>query len=347
MRVLLVSPEFRGYWRSYASALEDLGHDVDIFLYDNFRTAGIFVVDKLANRLPERLAPPVRALTLTRRLTRNAIAFLDSVNVDAVLVIKGDLLEHEFWDAIDRRRIPSVLYLYDELHGMQHTADTLRRPGHLATYSPRDQSQLAAEGYSVTYVPQFFDPKLAFEPVIDDAIVFVGARFPHREALLVDLHNRGIPVAAYGLYWSHSPVDRLRTLQLKRPPIPGRPNLTLQSPTGWLPVLQRLSISTPSSMGSTPGRSRSADQEAYSYPIGLTSTASTTLAPSYWSTGPQRARRACSACTQRSQLGQEDPRGRPQTHHRRAHLPASGSRACCSLVEEQSPARSTISERRK
>ena len=232
MRVLLVTPEFRGYWQSYKSALEELGHNVKVHQYDNFHTAGIFAVDKLVDRLPERLASPARTLTLTRRVTHKALAYLDSVQVDVALIIKGDLLEHQFWDALERRRIPSVLYLYDELARMQHTAETLRRPGHVATYSPRDCRRLKEEGYPATFVPLSFDPKLAFNPVHQDAVVFVGARYPQRESLLVDLHERGVPVVAYGREWSHRPVDRLLSLKPRRLQIAGHPDVTLPESYG-------------------------------------------------------------------------------------------------------------------
>ena len=53
-----------------------------------------------------------------------------------------------------------------------------------------------------------------------DEVVFVGARYPGREALLTDLATSGVPVRAYGRDWSGHPVDRLRTWRLRQPPVP-------------------------------------------------------------------------------------------------------------------------------
>lgn len=232
MRVLLVTPRFRNYWRSYASALEDLGHTVEVFLYDNFQTTGAILTNKLVYEVPGRFGSTVGQRALSRRVTRDVIAFLDTVKVDVALVIKGDVFEHAFWDTLDRLGVPSVLYLYDDLIRMEHTTETLRRARHVATYSLRDQREMEASGYSVTYVPLFFDPKLRFNPVREDVIVFVGARYAQREGLLMGLHAAGVPVVAYGRDWSHRLVDRFRSLELRRPDVPGRPDVSLAESYG-------------------------------------------------------------------------------------------------------------------
>ena len=227
VRVLLVTPRFRGYWRSYTTALEELGHTVDTVLYDDFDGTRDVVRNKLLGELPARLGREVGVRRQNNRHTRRALAAAARTDADVALVVKGDSLLPPFWDALDRRGIPAVLYVYDDLRRMQHTPDSLRRARHVATYSRPDFEQLQADGYSASYVPLFYDPALRYVAVPEEAVVFVGARYPQREELLLRLHERGIPIVAYGRDWSHRPLDRLRSLDLRRPALPGRPDVTL------------------------------------------------------------------------------------------------------------------------
>ncbi len=230
MRVLMVSPGFRGYWRSYRGALEELGHEVQPFLYEHFPTGRDKLANKLRHELPRRLGRGEGALR--RRTTADALRFMDGRRFDAALVIKGDLLDEPFWDELDRRGVPSVLYLYDDLGRMLHTDASLARAGHVASYAPRDVDELRRRGHAAELVPLFYDHRLPFTPVAEQAVVFVGARYPDRERTLTTLAARGTPVVAYGRDWSHRLTDRLRSWELHRPPVPGRPDVTLAESFG-------------------------------------------------------------------------------------------------------------------
>lgn len=227
MRVLLISPVFHGYWRSYSNALEQLGHTVETCIYQAFESLGAKLRNKLVYELPERFGSSRGEAAFSRHVTEAALAKLDATKPEALLVIKGDVLEERFWDEVNRRRIPSVLYLYDDLTNMRHTRATLAAAGHVATFSPRDCEKLATEGYSVSYVPLFFDSELRFSPVVQDAVVFVGARYPDRERALAGLNEAGVPVIAYGREWSRHPFDRLRSWRLRRPAVEGRRDVDL------------------------------------------------------------------------------------------------------------------------
>jgi len=232
MKIFLLSPTFHGYWRSYARAFESLGHTVDVLVYQRFTTVRARVRNKLVYELPGRFGSERGTAAFARSVTRAAVGRLEAASPDTVLVIKGDVLEASFWDAVDRRGLPSVLYLYDDLPKMRHTEDTLRRPRHVATFSSRDQRWLTDEGYSASYLPMAFDPTVTYSPRKQDAVVFVGSRYPDREAALAGLHQRGVPVIAYGREWSRHPFDRLRSWQWHRPAVPARRDVTLSEALG-------------------------------------------------------------------------------------------------------------------
>jgi spore maturation protein CgeB len=56
-------------------------------------------------------------------------------------------------------------------------------------------------------------------------LVFVGARYPGREALLRSLLHHDVPVHAYGRAWSPRWRDRARTFRATRGPVPGGPDV--------------------------------------------------------------------------------------------------------------------------
>ena len=221
-----MSPAFHGYWRSFARGLESLGHTVEPLVYHGFDSIGARVRNKLVYELPDQLGLSTGARAFARHVTRAAVRRLDRSSCDVALIVKGDVLEDPFWDAMDERRIRSVLYLYDDLGEMSHDEHTLHRPGHLATFSRRDHATLLAAGYQATYVPAFFDPDIPYSAVEQDAVVFVGSRYPAREAALPRLHHAGVPVVAYGREWSPRLRDRLRCWELRRRPLPGRPDVS-------------------------------------------------------------------------------------------------------------------------
>ena len=139
---------------------------------------------------------------------------------DAVLTIKGDVLGGEFWDALDAQHTPRATWLYDQLGAMHFSQEGLPRLGGIASFSRTDSEQLKQAGFVSCHLHLAYDP--TFEPTgrRDSGVVFVGARYPAREQLLLGLQGAGISVRAYGRSWSHHPVDRMRTLDLRRPDIP-------------------------------------------------------------------------------------------------------------------------------
>jgi spore maturation protein CgeB len=220
VRLLLVSPAFHGYWRSIQSAFEARGHEVRTHLYDDFSGPRAKLRNKVRYELPERLGAS-GAARMTADVTATAVRVVRAWAPEAVVTVKGDALGTDFWDEMDRRRLPRVLWLYDELRRMAYTDEVLQRVGPIATYSPVDRQELSGRGIEARDLPLAFDPSLTpAAKRTGSEVVMVGARYPRREETMLELARTGVPVRAYGRQWSRHPADRLRTWQLHRPDLP-------------------------------------------------------------------------------------------------------------------------------
>jgi spore maturation protein CgeB len=218
-RVLLVTPAFHGYDGAIAQALEARGHEVIVHRYDEHEWLPARVGHHLRHQVPRRLGlSRGRRLRATR--TDAALAVVRAAAPEVVVVVKGDQFTPALWDELDARR--RVLGLYDALRRTDLDIATLRRVGPVASYSPRDTAALRADGLPVVHLPLAYDHRLLPDPPprTRDEVVFVGARYPGRERALLGLLETGIPARAFGRDWSTHPVDRLRTLAPRRPPVP-------------------------------------------------------------------------------------------------------------------------------
>jgi spore maturation protein CgeB len=221
-RVLLASPAFHGYWSSMARALEDHGFDVVPFVYDGHESLPAKARTKVLYELPARLGRADGTNRQARDVTEAGLRALRAGALDAVVVVRGDLLLDEFWTEVAARSLPCVLWLYDELARLDHPIARLRALDVVASYSRQDCGRLEEQGVRSIYLPNAFDPTISPRPkaASNNAVVFIGARYPGRERVLVGLHESGVPVHAVGRDWSHHPFDRLRTWQVRRPRIP-------------------------------------------------------------------------------------------------------------------------------
>ena len=216
-RVLLVSPAFHGYWRSIAAALEQCGHQVEAHRYDELAGGGAKVYNKVRYELGERLALG-GAAAQARDFSARAAQAVTRADPEAVVVVKGDVLGDDFLESLGAR--PRVLWLYDELRRTRWTIERLRAFGPIASYSPQDVADLDEAGIAATHLPLAYDPAVPFTPRVTPEAVFVGARYPNRERLLVGVQLLGAPVRAYGKTWSNHPFDRLRTWRLTGASLP-------------------------------------------------------------------------------------------------------------------------------
>lgn len=219
-RILLVAPAFHGYGDSIAGALRRAGHDVTVHAYDANATVGDKLRTKLLHELPARLGSSSGDRARRRLMTARAVAAVSDSRPDVVVTVKGDGLAPDYWEAVDGSGARQLLWLYDELARMQLDEAVLTSRPSVVSYSPHDVAQLESRGVRVAHVLDAFDHTIPVTPVPSDDVVFIGARYPDRTALLVGLHERGIPVRAFGRDWSRHPVDRLRTWQMARPDVP-------------------------------------------------------------------------------------------------------------------------------
>lgn len=227
MRILLVSPRFHGYYDAVGHGLRTLGHEVDVVLYDE-RPLAAKVDHKLAIELPSRLGID-RTAALRRRTTARTAAALAGRAPDLVLVIKGDEVDLDVLEPLRRPGVPFVLWLQDELHRTTLDDDDLARFDVVASYSPLDVAGLAARGRAASVVPMAYDeriaPSLRHPSHPSHEVVFVGARYPSRAAVLEALVAAGLPVMARGRAWSPAWTDRLRTFRLAAGSVPGGPDV--------------------------------------------------------------------------------------------------------------------------
>ncbi|WP_085528660.1 CgeB family protein [Kocuria massiliensis] len=219
-RLLILSPAFHDYDVAFAAAFEELGFQTHTHLYDRFASLSQKVKNKVRFELPERLG---RDTTQRREEYANAgiLTTLREVKPDLVLVIKGDVLHPDVWQELETRKIPVVLWLWDEVRRTRWKPERLREIPQVASYSALDVEAFRESGISATYVPMGFDHLLEF-PTLPFApeITHIGARYPKRQAMIEGLYGRGFRVKTYGRDWSHDVRDRLRTWGGDRPDVP-------------------------------------------------------------------------------------------------------------------------------
>src|SRR5699024_1589796 len=114
-------------------------------------------------------------------LTDGAISVLRTVRPDVVVVIRGDVLGADFWQAAEDLGARTVLWLYDELRRMRHDPATLSRVDTLITYSPLDAESLRDAGVETHRIANAFDDTVEIRPAPVEAVLFIGARYPNRQ----------------------------------------------------------------------------------------------------------------------------------------------------------------------
>jgi spore maturation protein CgeB len=219
VRVLLVSPGFHGYHAAIATALAARGHLVSTHVYDDHGGLVGRASYQLRHQLPRKLgAGSLRRLG--REETARAAAAVDQARPEAVVVVKGDSLGRQFWEALDG--LPRITWLYDEVRRTRWTFDRLARIGPVATYSAQDCTAFRSAGLDARPLPLAYDHRLVPSPsrLRTPQVTFIGARYQEREDVLTFLHEHDVPVLAFGRDWSSHPVDRLRTWRIGTPTVP-------------------------------------------------------------------------------------------------------------------------------
>lgn len=226
-KLLIISPAFHGYCYSIADGFAQLGYEVRVHRYDAFET----VKDKLRNKalyeLPTKIGFDGQKAA-EKSATAKALQVLQEVRPDKLIVIKADTLADTFWQAVTDRKIPYILWLYDDLKRHRYSRDFLRSLPTVVSYARAEAEDFAADGINAHFVANGYDPKLADPPLKRiPEIVFVGSRYENREQMMLALKEAGLPVRVYGRTWSHHPFDRLRTWEFKRPALPAERDIPL------------------------------------------------------------------------------------------------------------------------
>lgn len=226
-KLLIISPAFHGYCYSIADGFTQLGYDVTVHRYDAFDTVKDKVRNKALYELPSKVGFDGQKAA-EKAATTHALQVLEQVQPDKLIVIKADTLGENFWQAVEERKIPYILWLYDDLKRHRYTKDFLRQIPTVVSYARSETENFANAGINAHFVPNGYDPKLAAFPTTRvPEIVFVGSRYENRETILLALKDAGLSVRAYGRGWSHHPFDRLRTWELKRPNLPAERDIPL------------------------------------------------------------------------------------------------------------------------
>lgn len=226
-KLLIISPAFHGYCHSIADGFRGLGYEVTVHRYDAFDTVKDKVRNKALYELPSKLGFDGQKAA-EKAATSKALEVIEQVKPDKLIVIKADTLGDNFWQAVADRKVPYLLWLYDDLKRHRYTTEFLRSLPAVVSYARSEAESFAAEGINAHFVANGYDPKLAAFPTTRvPEIVFVGSRYENRETILLALKDAGLSVRAYGRGWSHHPFDRLRTWELKRPNLPAERDIPL------------------------------------------------------------------------------------------------------------------------
>lgn len=218
-RLLIVSPAFHGYWQAYEGAFQRLGYEARTLRYDELTTPVAKARHKIGTELVERAGLPARH-RWAKRVSARCTEVVRRHRPDVVLVIRGDALGQDFWDAVAEVGARPLTLVYDEVARMDTSYEELLSHGPVASYSAHDTAELAARGGRTAHVRDAYDARLPFIPLPSDDVVFIGAVYGQRAPLLTALDSAGVPVRAYGRGWSHHPIDRIRTWNSARPDIP-------------------------------------------------------------------------------------------------------------------------------
>lgn len=217
-RLLLIAPVFHGYANSIADGFRQHGYDIAVHCYDAKASLKDKLAHKVLRELPEKIG--IRREGPNSAVSSATAAAIRSIRPDVTLVIRGDQFGDEVFHSLDEVGSRKIVWLWDEVRRTSHTPELLDRYDHLISYSPLDTAAFQASGRECLHVPNAFDPAMSPTPRHTSEVLFIGARYPRREQLVTHLAAAGVPVRAFGRDWSRHPIDRARTWQLKRPPVP-------------------------------------------------------------------------------------------------------------------------------
>lgn len=221
-KLLVVTPRFHGYGNSIAESFARLGHEAAVHHYDAVSSPVLKGWNKIRYELPSKFSGDDLHQS-PRRVSELARGAIRAHNPDVVLVIRGDVLDADFWQEASRGDRRAAIWLYDEVRRTpRFDRAMVSQYARLATYSPLDAKALTRDGFETLYVPTGFDDRRPVDATSDAGglVNFIGAVLPQRERSVRALIDAGVPVRAWGRGWSDHPVDRARTWRLHSRDVP-------------------------------------------------------------------------------------------------------------------------------
>ena len=172
-KLLIISPAFHGYCHSIADGFRGLGYEVTVHRYDAFDTVKDKVRNKALYELPSKLGFDGQKAA-EKAATSKALEVIEQVKPDKLIVIKADTLGDNFWQAVADRKVPYLLWLYDDLKRHRYTIEFLRSLPAVVSYARSEAESFAAEGINAHFVANGYAPKLVAFPIIRvPVIVFI------------------------------------------------------------------------------------------------------------------------------------------------------------------------------
>lgn len=216
-RLMLLTPAFHGYGQSIARGFEGAGIETVLHEYDRLDGFREKARHKLTAELPARLKlKSERGVTAGAKAAETILAAKPNI----VIIVRGDHVADEVFDAIDEVGAKRILWLWDEVRRTSHTPESLDRFPQLITYSPLDAKAFQEAGRECIHVANAFDHTMVpSKPRHTHGILFIGARYQRRQELVETLARAEVPVTAVGRTWSRHLFDRARTWEWSRPDI--------------------------------------------------------------------------------------------------------------------------------
>lgn len=220
-RLLIVSPGFHGYYASIRRAFESLDYTVETYCYDAATSSAERVWRKARHELPAKLRGKDAHLS-PQVVSQRAASRVREVKPDIVLVIRGDVLTEDFWQAAQTSASHVAVWMYDEMRRTDFDPALVGQYARMATYSELDTRTLLEQGYDAMHVPLGFDDTATMADSVEGrgVVSFIGAPFTRRTEALRALMRSGVPVKAWGRGWSDHPYDRARTWRTKPVGVP-------------------------------------------------------------------------------------------------------------------------------
>ena len=209
MRVLVVAPDYHGYDMATAQALRSLGCSVALLSYFPHATLRQKATSRIVDEVLPRAHVTAPAEARRRRFRDVVLATARHGAADAVLVIKGEILDPDTVEELGRRA-RLVHWAFDDPYRYARVRESLPLYSSIAAFSRADTKRLLADGYPAFHLPDGYDSTsfgvtmAVGPPSWHKQVSFLGARYPRREELLAPVSD-AFELGIWGGDWKRDP----------------------------------------------------------------------------------------------------------------------------------------------